>query len=99
MAKQVEDVVGAMQTCPVRPALDRYACLAYHVCMSHTTKLTRKSFFVDPSSLRRARKALRAKTDSEAVRVSLERVAEMEAFWRFMETTRGKLGAKSFEGA
>jgi hypothetical protein len=65
--------------------------------MSRTTKLTRKSFFVDPSSLRRARKALRVKTDAEAVRASLERVAEMEEFWRYMEATRGRLAPGGFD--
>ena len=77
--------------------MDRYAGLVYCVCMPRTNKLTRKSFFVDPTSLRRARKALRAKTDSEAVRASLERVAEMEEYWRFMEATRGRLAPGGFE--
>src|SRR5439155_16949571 len=44
--------------------------------------LKRKSFFVDTRTLRRARKALGVATDAEAVRRAVERVAEMEVFWR-----------------
>ena len=53
--------------------------------------LKRKAFFVNEESLRRARKALGAGTDAEAVRLSVERVAEMEEFWRFMRSTRRRL--------
>lgn len=59
--------------------------------------LTRKAFFVDPRALRRARRALGAHSDAEAVRLSIERVAEMEKFWRFMATTRGVLDPDSFD--
>jgi len=55
------------------------------------TALMRKSFFIDPVSLRRARRVLRVRTDAEAVRVSLDRVAEMDAFWRFMTKSRRAL--------
>ena len=58
--------------------------------------LKRKSFFVDARTLRRARKALGVATDAEAVRRALERVAEMEVFWRFMARTRGCLKPGSF---
>ena len=47
-------------------------------------RLVRRSFFVSTPVLRKARRALRAKTDAEAVRLSVERVAEMDAFWRLM---------------
>ena len=46
--------------------------------------------------LRRARKALGVATEAEAVRRAIERVAEMEAFWRFMTRTRGRLKPGSF---
>jgi hypothetical protein len=46
---------------------------------------------VDETALRRARKALGVKADAEAVRVAVERIAEMEAFWRFMKKSRGSL--------
>jgi hypothetical protein len=58
--------------------------------------LKRKSFFVDTRALRRARKALGVATEAEAVRRAVERVAEMEAFWRFMTRTRGRLKPGSF---
>ena len=64
--------------------------------MSRANKLTRKTFYVDLASLKRARKALRVRTDSEAVRASLAMVVEMEELWPFLEKTAGKLGPKSF---
>ena len=48
--------------------------------MPTKAKLKRKSFFVDERALERARNALGAKTDAEVVRLSVERIAEMEAF-------------------
>jgi hypothetical protein len=61
------------------------------VGMRRTATLKRKSFFVDERTFRRAKKALRVATDAEVVRVSVERVAEMEEFWRFMKTSRRTL--------
>ena len=52
-------------------------------------RLVRRSFFVSTPVLRKARRALGAKTDAEAVRLSVERVAEMEAFWRLMRKSYG----------
>lgn len=59
--------------------------------------LTRRSFFVNSRVLRRARRALGAASDAEAIRVSVERIAEMEAFWRLMKRNRGRLPPGSFE--
>jgi len=53
--------------------------------------LTRKSFFVDAHALRRARKLLGVTTDAEAIRASIDRVNEMERFWRFMTRSRRSL--------
>jgi len=52
-------------------------------------KLKRRVFFVDEIALARAQRALGARTKAEAVRLSVERVAEMERFWRFMKQTAG----------
>ena len=65
--------------------------------MAKDTTLTRKSFYIDENVLRRAKRALRVRTDAEAIRLSLERVAEMEKFWRFMNKSRGVLKRGSFE--
>lgn len=65
--------------------------------MAHQGTLTRKSFFVDTAALRRARRVLRARTDAEAVRISLERVAEMDRFWRLMVASRARLEPGSIE--
>jgi hypothetical protein len=61
------------------------------------TKLKRKSFFVDESILRQAKKALGVKTDAEAIRLAVERIAEMEAFWQFMQKSRHTLKPGSLE--
>lgn len=57
----------------------------------HMAPLKRKSFFVNERVLRRAKKALGVATDAQAVRVSVERIAEMEEFWQFMKNTRRAL--------
>jgi hypothetical protein len=62
-----------------------------------TAKLKRKSFFINESEIRRAKKALGVRTDAEAVRLSLQRVAEMEAFWKMMDATYATLGGTAFE--
>jgi len=60
-------------------------------------KLRRKAFFVDEGKLRQAKKALGVKTDAEVIRMSLERIAEMEEFWEFMKKTRHSLRPGSLE--
>jgi hypothetical protein len=65
------------------------SCL--EVRMPAKTKLKRKSYFVDERALDRAKKALGVKIEAEAVRLSVERVAEMEEFWEFMKKTRRSL--------
>lgn len=65
--------------------------------MAVRTKLTRKSYFVDERALRRAKKALGVKTDAEVIRLSVERVAEMEEFWGFMNKARRSLKPGSVE--
>ncbi len=60
-------------------------------------KLKRKSFFVDETTLHRARKALGVKTNAEVVRLSVERIAEMEEFWGFMKKSRQTLKPGSLE--
>jgi hypothetical protein len=60
-------------------------------------RYTRKSFFVDAHAIDRARKVLGTQTDAETVRLAVERVVEMERFWRFMTGTRGSLKPGSIE--
>jgi len=54
-------------------------------------RYTRKSFFVDPRAIDEARKALGVGTNAKAVRLAVDRVVEMERFWRFMAGTRAGL--------
>jgi len=59
--------------------------------MAASGKLKRKSYFVDERALNRAKKALGVETEAEVIRLSVERVAEMEEFWEFMSKTRRSL--------
>lgn len=65
--------------------------------MAAKTKLKRKSYFVDERALGRAKKALGVKTEAEVIRLSVERVAEMEEFWEFMKRTRRTIRPGSVE--
>ncbi|HZR84595.1 MAG TPA: hypothetical protein VFD92_26110 [Candidatus Binatia bacterium] len=65
--------------------------------MAARSNLKRKAFFVDERALRRARKALGAASDAEAIRLSLSQVADMDAFWRFMERSRRRVKPGSFD--
>ena len=65
--------------------------------MTPKLKLKRKSYSVDERALRRAQKALGAKTEAEVVRLAVERIAEMEEFWEFMTKSRKSLKPASVE--
>ena len=65
--------------------------------MAGRTKLKRKSYFIDERALKRAKKALGVKTEAEVIRLSVERVAEMEEFWEFMKQTRRSIKPGSVE--
>jgi hypothetical protein len=65
--------------------------------MGKPTQLKRKSFFVDERVLQRAKRLLRASSDAETIRLSLERVAEMERYWQFMDSSRRKVKPGAFE--
>jgi hypothetical protein len=52
---------------------------------------------VDERALRRAKKILGVKTDAEVVRLSVERIGEMEALWTFMAKNRRSLKPWSIE--
>lgn len=65
--------------------------------MRARANLKRRSFFVDDRTLRQAKKALGVKTDAEVIRLSVERIAEMEEFWQFMQKSRRTLPPGSVE--
>ena len=65
--------------------------------MLRDVPLHRKSFFVDPKKIRQARKVLGVHTEAEAVRLAVERVVDMEEFWRFMRKTRHAVKPGTFE--
>jgi hypothetical protein len=75
-----------------------YVCdIFLEVTMALRAKLKRKSFFVDERALNRAKRALGVKTEAEVIRLSVERVAEMEEFWEFMKKTYRTLRPGSME--
>lgn len=65
--------------------------------MRAASKMKRASFFIDETALRRAQKVLGVKSRAEVVRLSVERVIEMEEFWQFMEKSRETVKPGSFE--
>jgi hypothetical protein len=65
--------------------------------MRKAAVLKRRSFFVDARAVRRAKRAQGVSTDAEAVRLSVQRIAEMEQFWRFLKKSRATLTPGSFE--
>jgi hypothetical protein len=67
------------------------------LAMSRRATLKRKAFFVDEKALKRAQKALGVSTESEAVRAAVQWIAEMDAFWTFMDRTRKSLPRGSFD--
>jgi hypothetical protein len=58
--------------------------------------LKRRAFFVDDRTLHRAKQILGVKTNAEAIRLSVERVVEMEEFWQFLKKSRQTLKPGSF---
>ena len=60
-------------------------------------KLKRKSYFVDERALSQAKRTLGVKTEAEVMRLSVERVAEMEEFWELMKKSRRSLKPGSVE--
>ena len=62
-----------------------------------SARFTPRSFFVDNGAIRRARRVLGVRTNAEAVRLAVERVVEMEEFWRFMTRSRATLKPESIE--
>jgi hypothetical protein len=61
--------------------------------------MKRASFFVDETTLRRAQKVLGVKSRAEAIRLSVERVIEMEEFWQFIEKSRETANPGSVEAS
>jgi hypothetical protein len=57
--------------------------------------LKRRSYFVDEHAVRRVKKILGVATDAEAIRLAVDRIAEMERFWKLMEGSRAKLAPGS----
>ncbi|MBI5528569.1 MAG: hypothetical protein HY897_19735 [Deltaproteobacteria bacterium] len=66
--------------------------------MPTSSPMVRKAYYVEPGLIRRAKKLLRLRTEAEVIRLSVERMVEMEEFWRFMDRTRGKAGPDGFRG-
>jgi len=64
--------------------------------MARSGNLKRKSFFIDEHALAQAKKVLGVETDAEVIRLSVERIAEMGRFWRFMDGSKATVKRGSF---
>lgn len=64
--------------------------------MTRPIRKIRRAFYVEPRMIARAKRLLGVKTDAEVVRTSIERMVEMEEFWRFLDRTRGSVKPHSF---
>jgi hypothetical protein len=82
---------------PVESIVYAYGDVDTESMMARQVRLRRASFFIDPDAVRRARNALGAASDAEAIRMSVEWMAEMERFWRFMRKSRRTLTPGSIE--
>jgi hypothetical protein len=60
-------------------------------------RYTRKSFFVNAKAVDQARRVLGVGSNAEAIRLAVDRVVEMEKFWRFMADTRSSLEPGSIQ--
>lgn len=65
--------------------------------MRGCANLKRKSFLVDEQLLRRAKRLLGVNSDAEVIRLSVERIVEMDELWRFMKRSRRALPPGSIE--
>jgi len=59
-------------------------------------KMVRKSYFVEPTMVRKAMKVLGANSEAEAIRISVENMVEMTEFWKFMDKTSKSVKKGSF---
>jgi hypothetical protein len=67
------------------------------IARQRSARFIRRSFFVDEGAIRRARRVLGVHENAEAVRLAVERVVEMEEFWRFMTRSRASLKPETIE--
>lgn len=69
-----------------------------YAAVMENAALERKAFFVEPQTLKQARRILRAKSDGEAVRLALARVQEIEESWKPLLKLGGRAKSARFEG-
>jgi hypothetical protein len=67
--------------------------------MGKGTRKIRKTFYVEPRMIKRAKRLLGLRTEAEVVQRSVECIVEMEEFWQFMDKTRGAAKGGSFHQA
>jgi hypothetical protein len=58
----------------------------------------RKQFILDPQKIQRAKKALNAKTETDAIDKALDLVLAEEKIWNVMESLRGKIKIRDIYG-
>ena len=63
-----------------------------------TVRKIRKQFILDQNKIRRVRKTLHAKTDTEAVDKALDMARAEEQIWNVLESLRGKVKIRDVYG-
>jgi len=58
----------------------------------------RKQFILDPQKIQKAKKALHAKTETDAIDKALDLVLAEEKIWSVMESLRGKIKIRDVYG-
>jgi len=58
----------------------------------------RKQFILDPQKIQRVKKALHAKTETDAIDKALDLVLAEEKIWNVMESLRGKIKIRDIYG-
>jgi hypothetical protein len=58
----------------------------------------RKQFILDPQKIQRAKRALNAKTETDAIDKALDLVLAEEKIWNVMESLRGKIKIRDIYG-
>jgi hypothetical protein len=58
----------------------------------------RKQFILDPQKIQKAKKVLRAKTETDAIDKALDLVLAEERIWSMMESLRGKIKVRDVYG-
>ena len=77
---------------------DHAALDKFHLCRAFREQIGMPPHaYLTRLRILRAKRLLGVETDAEVIRLSVERVVDMEEFWQFMNKTRKSIAAGSIE--